>query len=171
MFCNGRDSSHTAMYDLPFIRELARISFAYRTPILLTSVIVAFAFAILLLSSKEAKKIAGRWVTYAGWAFLAYGFQYVFRLAGWLLKDFEGDGVYFLKVALNFLANLGSGVNNLFFLAAAFVLLNKRTPFLRRSIFTVIVTTTAALTTAANFYFQDPYSSALGRLPDALFSF
>src|ERR1041384_3217697 len=158
------------MYDLPFIRELAQISFAYRTPILLTSVIVAFAFAILLLSSKEAKKIAGRWVTYAGWAFLAYGFQYVFRLTGWLLKDFKDDDVVFLKTAFNFLANLGSGVNNLFFLAAAFVLLNKRTPFLRRGIFTAIVMTTAALTTAANFYFESPWASAAGRLPDALIS-
>ena len=158
------------MYDLPFIRELARISVAYRTPILLTSVFVAFAFAILLLSSKEAKKIAGRWVTYAGWAFLAYGFQYMFRLLGWLLKDFEGDGYFFLKVAFNFLANLGSGVNNLFFLAAAAVLLNKRTPFLKRGIFTAIVMTTATLTTAANFYFKSPWASASGRLPDSLIS-
>lgn len=170
MFCDGPNSSHIAMYDLPFIKELARISFAYHTPILLTSVIVAFAFAILLLSSKEAKKIAGRWVTYAGWAFLAYGFQYVFRLVGWLLKDFEGDGYFYLKVALNFLANLGSGVNNLFFLAAAAVLLNKRTPFLKRGIFTAIVMTTATLTTAANFYFKSPWASASGRLPDSLIS-
>src|SRR5213078_4263051 len=61
----------------------------------------------------------------------------------------------------------------LFFLAAALVLLNRRTPFLRPRIFTPIVCVTAALTVAANFYFvekDNPWAASFLRLPDAIFS-
>jgi signal transduction histidine kinase len=157
----------------PSLKELVRISYAYRTPILLLSVLVAFAFAALLLSSTEGRQLAGSWVKYVGWAFLAYGFQYIFRLLGWLLRDSQGQLFLLLKILCNFLANLGSGANNLFFLAAALVLLNWRTPFLQPRIFIPIVTTTAAFTTAANFYFVElasPWAASFARLPDALFS-
>lgn len=155
------------------LQELARISYAYRTLILITSVGVVLAFAWILLSSKEARELAGSWVTYVGWAFLAYGFQYFFRLVGWLMRNADAPAAFYFRATANFLANFGSGANNLFFLAAALILLNKRTPFLRHWIFITITTTTAALTTVANFYFVElkyPLVATLTRLPDALVS-
>lgn len=164
---------HSLLFLVPIFRELVRISYAYRAAILLTSVVVVIAFAMILMSSKEARRLAGSWVKYVGWAFLAYGFQYVFRLISWLIRNTEGDFLRFVKISCNFLANFGSGANNLFFLAAALILLDRRTPFLKPRIFIAIVTTTAVLTTAANFYFVEkdfPWSASFARLPDALIS-
>src|SRR5258708_5599638 len=164
---------HCLLFLMPILKDLVRISWAYRTPILVTSVVVAFGFAALLLSSIEARQLAGRWVRYVGWAFMAFGFQYIFRLLGWLTHDFQGQIFFLFKVACNFLASVGSGANNLFFLAAALILLNKRVRFLRPRIFVAIVTTTAALTVTANFYFVEndlPWAASFARLPDALFS-
>lgn len=165
-------------------QELARISYSYRALILLISVAVAAVFAGILLSSKEARRLAGSWVNYIGWAFLAYSFQYFFRLLGWFLQDEK-----LLKVGCNFLANLGSGANNLFFLAAALILLNKRdrlllnkgerfkpATLLRPGVLipiTLIVLLPAAFTTAANFYYvetESPLAATITRLPDALIS-
>jgi len=104
---------------------------------------------------------------------MAFGFQYIFRLIGWLMRDFQGEILFLFKMTCSFLASVGSGANNLFFLAAALVLLNKRVRFLRPRIFVAIVTTTAALTVVANFYFVEkdvPWVASLTRLPDALFS-
>ena len=70
---------HYLLFLIPSLKDLVRISYAYRTPILLTSVVVAFAFAAILLSSSEARQLAGSWVKYVGWAFLAFGFQDVCR--------------------------------------------------------------------------------------------
>src|SRR5438105_793507 len=100
---------HNLLFLVPAVRELVRISFTYRPLILLTSVIVAFVFAAILMSSKEARRLAGTWVKYVGWAFLAYAFQYTFRLIGWLIQD-AGHPYLFFKVACNFLANLGKQV-------------------------------------------------------------
>jgi hypothetical protein len=167
---------HRFLFLIPSVAELARISYTHRAATLLISVAVAATFAGILLSSNEARRLAGSWVKYVGWAFLAYSFQYFFRLLGWYLQDVDSQ---FLKVACDFLANVGSGANNLFFLIAALVLLNKQrarlTPaaLLRRNIFILIVLTPAAFTTAANFLFveaQSPRLAALGRLPDSLIS-
>ncbi|HEX8503232.1 MAG TPA: ATP-binding protein [Pyrinomonadaceae bacterium] len=170
---------HRALLLIPsfaeLARDLARISYTHRAATLVISVAVAATFAGILLSSNEGRRLAGSWVKYVGWAFLAYSFQYFFRLLGWYLQD---DGQIF-KVACDFLANIGSGANNLFFLIAALILLNRqRTRFtpaalLRRNIFVLIVLTPAAFTTAANFLFvesQSPRAAAFGRLPDALIS-
>jgi signal transduction histidine kinase len=164
---------HNLVFLLPISKELVRISYAYRTSILLSSVAITLGFAAILLSSKEARQLAGSWVNYVGLAFLAYSFQYVFRLIGWLIRDTEGELFRSLQVGCNFFANFGSGANNLFFLAAALILLNRRTSFLRPRIFITIVSITAALTTAANFYFvekESPWWAAGTRLPDAVFS-
>lgn len=158
------------------VEELARISYTHRAAILLISVVVGATFASILLSSNEAKRLAGSWVKYVGWAFLAYSFQYFFRLLGWYLRDVES---IIPKVACDYLANVGSGANNVFFLTAALILLNthrtrfRPTSLLRSNIFILIVLTPAAFTTAANFLFveaQSPVAAALSRLPDALIS-
>jgi hypothetical protein len=179
---------HRLLFLIPSLggiaQELARVSYSYRAPILLITVAVSATFAAIMLSSREARWLAGSWVNYIGWAFIAYSFQYFFRLLGWFLQDAGGR---ILQVACNFLANVGSGTNNLFFLVAAFVLLNKRDFLLptkrgsfrpadltRPSVLTpiaLIVLIPAAFTTTANVYFvetESPWSASLARLPDAL---
>lgn len=167
---------HRVLFLIPSVAELARISYTHRAATLVISVVVAAIFAGVLLSSNEGRRLAGSWVKYVGWAFLAYSFQYIFRLTGWYLRDVDSLA---LKIACDFMANVGSGTNNLFFLLAALVLLNKqRTRFrpaalLRRNIFILIIFAPAAFTTAANFLFvesQWPRAASVGRLPDALIS-
>ncbi|HEX5716036.1 MAG TPA: hypothetical protein VF179_07750, partial [Thermoanaerobaculia bacterium] len=167
---------HRALLLIPNIAELARISYTHRAATLAISVAVAATFAGILLSSNEGRRLAGSWVKYVGWAFLAYSFQYLFRLAGWYLQNVESEVP---KIACDFLANVGSGANNLFFLIAALILLNKQrtrfkpTALLRRKIFILIVLIPAVFTTAANFLFlesQWPRAASVGRMPDALIS-
>jgi hypothetical protein len=161
-------------------QELAHISYHYYAPILLISVAVSATFAAIMLSSKEAKRLAGSWVEYIGWAFLAYSFQYFFRLLGWFIQEYRDP----LQITFNLLANLCSGLTNLFFLTAALILLSKRdrlltlrpAHLLRLNILTtlaLIVLIPTASTTAANFYFvttELPWAVSLARLPDALIS-
>lgn len=161
-------------------QELAHISYHYYAPILLISAAVSATFAAIMLSSREAKRLAGGWVKYIGWAFLAYSFQYFFRLLGWFIQEYKAP----LQITFNLLANFSSGLTNLFFLIAALILLSKRDRFLTLKQahllqlyilvpLALIVLIPTAVTTATNFYFvttEPPWAASLARLPDALIS-
>jgi len=124
---------------------------------------------LFLLSSKEAIRIAGSWVQYVGYAFATFCFQYSFRYIAWL----SGDSHRVLNVGASYLADVCSGVNNLFFLAAGCVLLNWKTEFLRRKYFIAIVVMTGVLMSTANQYFEERsylVIASIFRMPDALFS-
>ena len=153
----------------PTLRDAVRISFTNRPYILLGSVLLALVCALFLLSSKEAIRIAGSWVQYVGYAFATFCFQYSFRYIAWL----SGDSHRVLNVGASYLADVCSGVNNLFFLAAGCVLLNWKTEFLRRKYFIAIVVMTGVLMSTANQYFEERsylVIASIFRMPDALFS-
>jgi signal transduction histidine kinase len=173
MGAGSQASAFTSAFIWPILKDFVRISYTHRSEILLASIVVASFCAVFLLSSKEAKLLAGKWVDYIGWAFAAFGFQYFFRFIQWMIPDPERLFPTLIKNVCDFLATVCSGANNLFFLAAACVLLTWKRPFMRRDRFIGIILATAVLTLLANSYFVKKglaLPAFLLRLPDSTLS-
>lgn len=91
-----------------------------------TNAIVAGICAVFLLWPRAGSRLVGRWNEYVGWAFFILFIQYVIRLAALFAAVYvqpEWDSE--IKTAADLLIYPASFLNNILFLMAARILLNK----------------------------------------------
>jgi signal transduction histidine kinase len=107
------------------LSALSEINLTYSSYVRLTNAIIAIICAAFLLWPRDGGQLVGRWNDYVGAAFLTFFVLYGVRFIGLLLvSKFPG---YDSKIdfATDVVVYLGSYFNNILFLAAARVLLNK----------------------------------------------
>lgn len=107
------------------LEGLSSITLSYPPYIRLTNCILAAICGAFLLWPRESGHLLGSWNKYVGLAFFTFSVQYGLRFLAQILGlQFPELNVYFNAAALT-AAYLGSYFNNILFLAAARILLNK----------------------------------------------
>lgn len=91
-----------------------------------TNAFVAAFCCVFLLWPREGSRLVGRWSEYVGWAFFILFIQYAIRLAALLAGAVvRPEWVSVIKFTADLVIYPASFLNNIFFLMAARILLNK----------------------------------------------
>jgi signal transduction histidine kinase len=101
------------------LQALSAINYGFPKYVRLTNAVLALICAAFLLWPREGSRLVGRWNDYVGLAFFTFFIQYGARFVA-----LELDSRYVTIISVG-IVYLGSYVNNLLFLAAARILLNK----------------------------------------------
>jgi signal transduction histidine kinase len=111
---------------LSLTQPVAELVITNPSLIRLLSAATALLYASLFFLPREGSRLVGKWNDYVGLAFATISIQYGLRFVAWTFRDVAspefGSTIQFVSA---FVIYLLSFVNNLFFLAAAQVLLNK----------------------------------------------
>lgn len=147
------------------IEVIAVLVINHQPLILLFSVVVAAIFATVILLPRQEALSVERWVRFIGWAFLLFTFQYGLRFTEWLLTEhrpiISGQAAANLAILVNILFTISSSLNNLCFLAAAHILLNKKPALPRWALAVSIIAPLMMFHGSQSFW---------TRAPDSLFS-
>lgn len=104
---------------------LSGITGTYPLYIRLTNCVIAAICAAFLLWPREGSRLVGGWNDYVGLAFATFSVQYGIRVIAFRLKIPYSQYAYSIDFVSNVAVYVGSYINNILFLAAARILLNK----------------------------------------------
>jgi signal transduction histidine kinase len=107
------------------LRGLSNITLIYPAYVKLTNCILAVICGSFLMWPKESGQLVGNWNRYVGVAFFTFSVQYGLRFLAAILGPQFHDYVNYIDTTAIVTAYLGSYFNNILFLAAARILLNK----------------------------------------------
>jgi signal transduction histidine kinase len=107
------------------LKGLSDITLIYPAYIKLTNCILAAICGAFLMWPKESGRLVGNWNRYVGVAFFTFSVQYGLRFLAAVLGPQFHDYANYISTTAMVTAYLGSYFNNILFLAAARILLNK----------------------------------------------
>src|ERR1043166_3600648 len=107
---------------LPWLPQFAELVLQHRSPIRVLTACLALICALVFFWPREITRLVGGWNYYVGLAFGTFFVQYFLRYIDY--KIVGPAGPLTVHVGIELVIYLCSGLNNLFFLAAARILLN-----------------------------------------------
>jgi signal transduction histidine kinase len=172
------------------LSTLSGLTATYPLYIRLTNCVIAAICAAFLLWPREGSRLVGCWNDYAGLAFATFSVQYGIRVVAFLLKIRFPQHAYTIDLVTDVVVYVGSYLNNILFLAAARILLNKNRkiyeihpPENKARVFQRLINTWYGLRNALPAWYglmflltliallEHPYPLSLWvRWPDAIFS-
>jgi hypothetical protein len=108
---------------LPRLLPFAEFVIQHRSIIRILTAVLALLCALFFFWPREVANLVGRWNKYVGLAFATFFIQYFLRYLDFKWRGHIGAPV--VHYGVDFVVYLCSGLNNLLFLAAARILLNK----------------------------------------------